>query len=225
MWLRFRSQSRVRVPSLLGELDSMCLWPTNQNIKQRQCCNKFSKDFKTMVHIKKKKKSLQTSPSVLVQEADISKCPSAGEMSLPPSPEPLCWRFPVSVPFLPPHANWDMSWDPLQTGKLFERRDLYCHRFSESYCLHVMSQGLLVLRGLSYLHLTWSYCVCRLWDVQELSKTQSSLPNWNRGFNQWLPSQIWPRSCFPYLVKYLFKNWIGWALKMGTFLSKMKYQM
>ena len=30
-------------------------WPKNQNIKQKQYCNKFSKDFKRMVHIKKKK--------------------------------------------------------------------------------------------------------------------------------------------------------------------------
>ena len=30
-------------------------WPKNQNIKQKQYCNKFHKDFK-MIHIKKKKK-------------------------------------------------------------------------------------------------------------------------------------------------------------------------
>ena len=29
-------------------------WPKNQNIKQKQYCNKFNKDFKKMVHIKKK---------------------------------------------------------------------------------------------------------------------------------------------------------------------------
>ena len=29
-------------------------WPKNQNIKQKQCCNKFNKTLK-MVHIKKKK--------------------------------------------------------------------------------------------------------------------------------------------------------------------------
>ena len=28
--------------------------PKNQNIKQKQYCNKFNKDFKRMVHIKKK---------------------------------------------------------------------------------------------------------------------------------------------------------------------------
>ena len=30
-------------------------WPKNQNIKQKQCGNKFNKDFKKMVHIKNKK--------------------------------------------------------------------------------------------------------------------------------------------------------------------------
>ena len=30
------------------------LRPKNQNIKQKQYCNKFNKDFKKMVHIKKK---------------------------------------------------------------------------------------------------------------------------------------------------------------------------
>ena len=29
--------------------------PKNQNIKQKQHCNKFNKDFKKMVHIKKEK--------------------------------------------------------------------------------------------------------------------------------------------------------------------------
>ena len=29
-------------------------WPKNQNIIQKQYCNKFNKDFKKMVHIKKK---------------------------------------------------------------------------------------------------------------------------------------------------------------------------
>ena len=28
-------------------------WPKNQNIKQKQYCNKFNKDLKKMVHIKK----------------------------------------------------------------------------------------------------------------------------------------------------------------------------
>ena len=31
-------------------------WPKNQNIKQKQYCKKFKKDFKKTVHIKKKKK-------------------------------------------------------------------------------------------------------------------------------------------------------------------------
>ena len=33
--------------------------PENQNIKQKQYCNKFSKNFIKMVHIKKLKKSLK----------------------------------------------------------------------------------------------------------------------------------------------------------------------
>ena len=32
------------------------LWPKNQNIKQKQYCNKFRKDFKNGPHQKKKKK-------------------------------------------------------------------------------------------------------------------------------------------------------------------------
>ena len=30
------------------------LWPKNKNIKQKQCCNKFNKDFKNGPHRKKK---------------------------------------------------------------------------------------------------------------------------------------------------------------------------
>ena len=33
------------------------LWPENQNIKQKQYCNKFSKDFRQGPYQKKKKKS------------------------------------------------------------------------------------------------------------------------------------------------------------------------
>ena len=32
-------------------------WPKNQNIKQKQYCNKFNKDFKNGPHQKKQKKS------------------------------------------------------------------------------------------------------------------------------------------------------------------------
>lgn len=149
-------------------------------------------------------------------------------MSLPQVQNRCVEIFTISVPFLPPRANWDMSLGPASDWRSCLRgSDFYCHGFSESYCLHVMSQGLLVLRGWSpYLHLTRSYCVCRLWDVPEMSKTQSSLPNWNRGYNPVIHSQIWPRRCFPYLVKYLFKNWIGRALKTGSFHSlKWNIQM
>ena len=31
-------------------------WSKNQNIKQKQCCNKFNKDFKNDTHKKKLKK-------------------------------------------------------------------------------------------------------------------------------------------------------------------------
>ena len=31
-------------------------WPKRQNLEQKQYCNKFNKDFKKMVYIKKKKK-------------------------------------------------------------------------------------------------------------------------------------------------------------------------
>ena len=33
-------------------------WPKSQNIQLKQYCNKFSKDFKQMVHVKKKKKEI-----------------------------------------------------------------------------------------------------------------------------------------------------------------------
>ena len=44
------------------------LRPRNQNIGQKQYCNKFNKDFK-MVHIKKKKKILKKRP----QNAAVSR--------------------------------------------------------------------------------------------------------------------------------------------------------
>ena len=34
-------------------------WPKNQSIRQKQHCNKFNKDFKDMVCIKKKKKDVK----------------------------------------------------------------------------------------------------------------------------------------------------------------------
>ena len=36
----------VQVPSGQGAKIPHALWPENQNIKQKQYCNKFSKDFK-----------------------------------------------------------------------------------------------------------------------------------------------------------------------------------
>ena len=54
-WLRLRLLMQgVRVRSLVGELRShMPCSQKNQNIKQKQYCHKFNKDFKKMVHIKK----------------------------------------------------------------------------------------------------------------------------------------------------------------------------
>ena len=40
------------------------LQPKNQSIKQKQCCNKFSKDFKNGPHQKKKKKALGKEPEL-----------------------------------------------------------------------------------------------------------------------------------------------------------------
>ena len=48
------SSSAGRVGSIPGQIAN-ALWPKNQNIKQKQYCNKFNKDFKKL-HIKKKKK-------------------------------------------------------------------------------------------------------------------------------------------------------------------------
>ena len=51
-WLRLHlPMQRVWVQSLVGELNSQSKY---QNIKQKQCCNKFSKDFKNDQHKKKK---------------------------------------------------------------------------------------------------------------------------------------------------------------------------
>ena len=146
-------------------------------------------------------------------------------MSLPQVQNHCVDVFTVSVPFLPPHANWDMSLGPSSDwGSCLRGSDLYCHRFSETYCLHVMSQGLLVLRGLSpYLHLTWSYCVCWLWDIPELSKTVFS-PQLEQGLQSSKPQpnlaqELFSLSCKIFIQKL---NWPGF--KNGELsLSKMKY--
>ena len=49
------SSSAGRVGSIPGQIAN-ALWPKNQNIKQKQYCNKFNKDFKKL-HIKKKKET------------------------------------------------------------------------------------------------------------------------------------------------------------------------
>ena len=40
-----------------GAKISCCSWPKNQNIKQKQCCNKFNKDFQNGPHQKKSSKN------------------------------------------------------------------------------------------------------------------------------------------------------------------------
>ena len=45
----------VHVPGQ-GTKIPLALWPKNQNIKQKQYCDKFNKDFKTGPHQKNKKK-------------------------------------------------------------------------------------------------------------------------------------------------------------------------
>ena len=50
----------LRLPSSAGHVKiPHALWLKNQNIKQKQYCNKFNKDFKK-AHIKKKKKERET---------------------------------------------------------------------------------------------------------------------------------------------------------------------
>ena len=50
----------VQVPSLVGELRSHMTWgQKKQNIKQKQYCNKYNKDFKNGPHPKKEKKKKQ----------------------------------------------------------------------------------------------------------------------------------------------------------------------
>ena len=47
-WLRLSLPMQgVQVQSLVGELGiPHDLWPKSQNTEQKQCCNKFNKDFK-----------------------------------------------------------------------------------------------------------------------------------------------------------------------------------
>ena len=56
-------QSLVRVLSKI----SHNLWPKHQNIKQKQYCNKFNKDFKNDPHLKKKK-SFEKNKAFLVAQ-------------------------------------------------------------------------------------------------------------------------------------------------------------
>ena len=58
-WLRLHFPVQgVHVRSLMGKLRShMPGGQNNQNEKKKQYCNRFNKDFKKMVHIKKKKKN------------------------------------------------------------------------------------------------------------------------------------------------------------------------
>ena len=50
--------------------------PKNQNIKQKQCCNKFNKDFKIGPHQKKKKSKNNPSISTFIIRYNLPKCKS-----------------------------------------------------------------------------------------------------------------------------------------------------
>ena len=56
-WLRLHLPMQgVQVLSLVRDLRSHMIGsPKNQNVKQKQYCNKFNKDFKNCPHQKKKK--------------------------------------------------------------------------------------------------------------------------------------------------------------------------
>ena len=57
----------VQVQSLVGELGiPHDLWPKSQNTEQKQCCNKFNKDFKNVPPQKKKKKKKPHKKMVIV---------------------------------------------------------------------------------------------------------------------------------------------------------------
>ena len=47
-------------------------WPKKQNIKQKQYCNKFDKDFQKMVHIKKKKSLKRKQKFALIHSSDLN---------------------------------------------------------------------------------------------------------------------------------------------------------
>ena len=53
-WLRLLLPMQgAQVQSLVGELRPTCLVAKNQNLKQKQYCNTFNKDFKNGLHQKK----------------------------------------------------------------------------------------------------------------------------------------------------------------------------
>ena len=66
-WLRLRLPMQGGVGSIPGQGAKIphASGPKNQNIKQKQYCNKFNKDFKNGLHQKKslKKKKAVTCPS------------------------------------------------------------------------------------------------------------------------------------------------------------------
>ena len=60
------SSSTARAEGLIsGQVAKIpqALWPKSQTIKQKQCCNKFRKDFKNGPH--QKKKNLKNKQNVL----------------------------------------------------------------------------------------------------------------------------------------------------------------
>ena len=56
--LPFKAEGVGLIPGQGAEIPD-ALWPKNQNIKQKQCCNKLNRDFKNGPHQKKKKKNLK----------------------------------------------------------------------------------------------------------------------------------------------------------------------
>ena len=66
LWLRLHLPMRgLQIQTLVRELRSTgLLTKKNQNIKQKQCCNKFNKDFENGPHTKVKVKVAQAYPTL-----------------------------------------------------------------------------------------------------------------------------------------------------------------
>ena len=75
----------VQVQSLVGELRShMPCGQKNQNIKQKQCCNKVNKDFKNRSYqktFKKKKKKEKENSLCDPREAELDRIAATNKFS------------------------------------------------------------------------------------------------------------------------------------------------